>query len=372
MIQNIDFSELEAEKYYDFPKNYAGNKKMDIYNFIFSNEYVGSCKKDGHYFRLTKDVDGSVSFHSREKGVSGLYNEKFDHLPQLQSYVDDLPRGTCLLGEIYFTENSSSKKVTSIMGSLTEKAISLQQPPREALHYWVFDVWAFRGESMLNSTIEERIKVINELKQDYAHPYVEYATYYQGKDLFDYLQFCRVNGEEGIVMTRIGSKPEPGKRTKLKTLKVKKELDCPIDCFIGSQFRSPAILYTGKDLENWEYWMCDKTMEKFKEKLYYESEKGSLTAITKAYYYNWKSALEMCCIKDGKEVHIGWVSGISDEIKEIAATAPEKLYHKVIKVNAMEIEKNSHAFRHAAIIEWRTDIPYTDCTWDKIFGEEDE
>ena len=35
----------------------------------------------------------------------------------------------------------------------------------------------------------------------------------------------------------------------------------------------------------------------------------------------------------------------------------------------MMIEEDSQKLRHAKIMEWRDDIPWEDCTWEKVFGD---
>ena len=44
------------------------------------------------------------------------------------------------------------------------------------------------------------------------------------------------------------------------------------------------------------------------------------------------------------------------------------LKNKVCKVSAMLIEEDTKALRHARIMEWRDDISYEDCTYEKAFG----
>ena len=55
MIDGIDFSTLEIEKYWDFPKSYKGNKREFVKECIFSEDYIGSLKKDGEFHRIIKE-----------------------------------------------------------------------------------------------------------------------------------------------------------------------------------------------------------------------------------------------------------------------------------------------------------------------------
>ena len=53
----------------------------------------------------------------------------------------------------------------------------------------------------------------------------------KGEALLQLMYRSRAEGEEGIVITKASSFPEPGKRTSRKTLKIKKEIENDIDCF---------------------------------------------------------------------------------------------------------------------------------------------
>ena len=148
LIGNINFQELEAEKYWAFSNNYKKDSKKETHDMIFSGEYVGARKMDGAYYRFIKDMDGNMRLQGRSKGVSGEYLDKYDWVPQLHSFFESLPNGTCLLGELYFPENEGSSNVTKIMGCLMQKARDRQEKG-DKLHYYIFDVWAFDGKSYL-------------------------------------------------------------------------------------------------------------------------------------------------------------------------------------------------------------------------------
>ena len=86
----------------------------------------------------------------------------------------------------------------------------------------------------LSIKYENRICELNDLYNEWADNAnherpaglceVDFATYYEGEELWEQLQKILAAGGEGIVMTKKGTVPSPGKRTARKTLKVKKEL----------------------------------------------------------------------------------------------------------------------------------------------------
>ena len=69
-------------------------------------------------------------------------------------------------------------------------------------------------------------------------------------------------------------------------------------------------------------------------------------------------------IKGDKVVPIGYLSGVSDELK----SNPKELKGKVIEVSCMEILKTG-GLRHAKMLQFRDDKPWKECKWEDIFGE---
>ena len=371
MIDGIDFEELAAEKYWSFPKSFKGDPKEETRNMIFSGNYAGARKMDGAYYRFIKDMDGNMRLQGRSKSVNGEYLDKLDHVPQLMPYFESLPNGTCLLGEIYFPNNEGSSNVTTIMGCLTPKAIERQEKG-DKLHYYIFDVWAYGGESFMDYTFDKRITVLDGLFEEWADdrateephavPYVEFAQYLTGISLWEHLQETLASGGEGIVMTKIASVPSPGKRTARKTLKVKKELSENIDCFFTGRGTAPTRLYSGKEIKSWKYWQNIRTGEMVEGEMYADYAKGALIEpVTKPFFYGWVGSLESGVLKDGEVYPIGYLSGLTDEIK----ADPHGQAMKCIEVTAMEILPTG-GIRHGKLERFRPDLAPSDCTWEKL------
>ena len=144
IIDNVDFHELPAQKYWSFPSGYKKDSKAETQNMIFSGDYVGARKMDGAFYKFIKDENGNMELIGRSKSVSGNYLNKIDWVPQFHSFFNSLPNGTCLLGELYFPEKEGSSAVTTIMGCLPQKARDRQEKGMK-LHYYVFDVLAYNG-----------------------------------------------------------------------------------------------------------------------------------------------------------------------------------------------------------------------------------
>jgi hypothetical protein len=370
-IDGIDFNNEPTEKYWSFPKSYKGNKSEETKQMILSGEYIGSEKKDGWYARIIKDEDGNIILHGRDKSVDGTYHNKVEWVPQCQSFFDSLPNGTCLLGELYFPNQRGSRRITTILGCLKDKALE-RQSKGEKVCYYVFDVWAYNGKSLLNITMKDRIeKYLNKelvsffVNQDYVHK----AIYFEKEELWNELGKILSRGDEGIVITKKNSTPDPGKRPARKTLKIKMEIEQTIDAFIDGSYKQPTRLYTGKEIEIWEYWENVKTLEKVNKNMYFEySRGGAWEPVTKNYFYGRAAALSFSVMKDGIPTHIGYISGITDEMRDAIVNNPERYKNKVFEISAMEIEniKGQYSLRHAKIIQERPDKNYEDCDWSQI------
>ena len=370
-IDGIDFNELAAEKYWSFPKTYKGAAKKETKTMILSEEYLGAEKKDGHYSRLIKDEDGNIILHGRHKSVVGTYHNKVEWVPQCSNFFNSLPNGTCLLGELYFPNQRGSRKVTTILGCLKDKALDRQEKG-EKLSFYVFDIWAYNGKSLLETKMKDRVdKYLNKDIKEFSlnENNVQVAEYLVGEELWSSLGKILSEGGEGVVITQKDSKPAPGKRTARKTLKVKMEIEQTIDVFIDGEYKLPTRIYSGKEITTWSFWENTKTEEKYNTSMYNEYCSGApLEPITKPYYYGWASAVSISVMKDGKPFHIGWISGITDEMKAGIVTEPEKYKNKVFEITCMEIEhtKSGYSLRHAKIVQERKDKSYEDCSFEQI------
>lgn len=371
-IDGLDFVNLPAEKYWSFSKTYKGNKKEEIKYMITSGNYIGSIKKDGHYARFIKDEDGNMILQGRTQSVSGEYLNKIEWVPQCQSFFDAIPNGTCLLGELYFPNQKGSRKVTTILGCLKDKALD-RQNKGEKLCYYVFDVWAYNGKNLLKTTAEARMNTYldYELLDLFDNEeYIEKAEYYSGNELWEKLGDALSSGEEGMVITRKDSFIEPGKRTARKTLKIKQEINDTIDAFIDGDYKSATRDYKGKTpLDQYSYWENIRTGEISGKCKFLEYTNGEpWEPVSRLYALGYAGSISFSVMKDGKPVRIGYISGITDEMRKGIVENPEKYIHKVFELSAMEIEHigESYSLRHGKIEKERLDKNYLDCDFSQI------
>ena len=363
-IDKVNFHELEAQKYWTPPASWAPErKKQEVYTAIFSNGYVGARKIDGAFYKFVKDEDGNMELLGRSKSVSGDYLNKIEWVPQLQPFFDELPNGTCLIGEIYFPNNEGSNHVTTIMGCLKEKAI--QRQAANKLHYYVFDILAWDGTSYLKWSIEDRVAELGITERNYKNDCLEFAHYTDGKELWEELQIILAEGGEGIVITKKGTCYQPGKRPARQTFKVKKELQETLDVIIVGA-NPPTRVYNGIDIENWMFWEDIRTGEKIKGRCYKEYSDGlAIEPVTKTYWNGWAGSLRIGVRKDDKVVYIGSLSGMTEEVLQNW----KQYVGKVAEITGMQImDTENQGIRHPKFVQWRDDLSPKDTDWYRIFG----
>ncbi len=365
-IDKINFHSLEVQKYWTPPASWTPERKQqEVRTAIFSGDYVGSRKMDGAFYKFVKDEDGNMELLGRSKGVGGDYLNKIEWVPQLQPYFDEIPNGTCLIGEIYFPDNEGSNHVTTIMGCLKEKAVARQV--QNPLYYYVFDILAWDGTSYLNWNIEDRIEELDLTSRAFCSEYVQYAEYLDGQDLWEELQKILAEGGEGIVITKKGTHYQPGKRPARQTFKVKKELQETIDVVILGA-NSPTREYNGIDIENWTYWENMRTGEKLSGLLYKSYSDGDpIEPVTKTYWNGWAGSLAIGIRKDQKIIKVGSLSGMTEEVLQNW----KEYKGKVAEITGMQImDTENKGIRHPRFIRWRDDLTPRDTDWYRVFGGE--
>ena len=362
-VNGIDWINAEAMKDWSFPSSYTDEKKKnEVHDAIFGGDYLGALKVDGYYQRLVKDEDGNCFMIARSKGVNGAIN-KYDWVPQLHPFMENLPNGTVLLCECYLPGNEGSNKITSLLGCLKDKCIARQEKEQK-LHFYIFDVCAFDGKDFTKTPASDRFFMLDFFKKTYGREYIEWAEYFSGPELWDKLQEYLGSGREGIVITRKDC-PIYFKRTPAHmTIKIKKELQETIDVVILGA-NAPTRLYGGKEIETWKYWEDTYTGEKLNGEFYKDYYDGrSIEPITKAYYNGWAGSLIIGIRKDDKLVPIGSLSGIEEEV-----LANWQSYKgKVAEVTAMQImNTENQGLRHPKFLKWRPDLTAKDTDYYRFF-----
>lgn len=373
----LNLFELAPEKIWGLKANEL-LKEQKINTHIETNNYVASLKKDGQYHRYV-NYEGEIKFQTRGISVkTGTYGEIQDKVPHLMEYLNRVvPKNSLIIGELY-RPGWTTNDVGSILRCLPPKAIARQKD--NPLIFYIHDVWFYNGENLMAKSKKERIKKLKEIQEQWIHNYgliseIEFAKYVDTvDDIKNLIVEAFENDEEGVVLTLKDSIVNPGAKTAWKTIKIKKELQDDADVFLTGNYRLPEKFYTGKEIENWNYWMNEKTGEMIEGKLYNKFIDGAtIVAVTKNYFYQWPASLEMAVIDTdtNKRVSIGWVSGLTEEIKKDFVQNPNSYIDKICKVTAMETTED-YKLRHSKFMGFRDDINIEDCTFQKIFNKKGE
>lgn len=317
-----------------------------------SGKYLAQIKKDGFGYMLEKTDEGELYFFSRSVSrKTGELTEKIDHVPHIQEWGNNLPNGTTIIGEIYYP-NGTSKNVTSIMGALADKAISRQINEFGFLHYYIFDVIRYAGQDLINESFGKRYQYIEKIANEMPREdWLEYG-WAKETDLENFIQEALLRGEEGCVI-KSKSKPYAPDKRPVYNFKVKQKVD-NLD-FVIMDVLPPEKLYTGKELNSWDYWIV---------------ENGKRIPVTKAYYNGWAGAISVGAYdRYGKLQYVGRVaSGLTDDLKQDLAIYPKSYILSVCEVQVMSLDNERHTFRHPFLVRLRPDKDAHDCKMDEIFS----
>ena len=347
-----------------------------------SGNWFAQEKKDGAWYQLEKTDSGHIYLFGRTKSkVTGEYTEKIDNVPHIKEWAEQLPNGTTLVGEIY-VPGGKSNDVTKIMGCTAKNAYKRQFDTDEyggPIHYYVFDIIRYAGKDLCDEWAYYRfyrylIYRLGWLFED-NNPYVERAEIYED-NFEEHLKNIFAAGGEGMVFKNKKCPYRPGKRTTTSQMYKYKEHMDSVD-LVCTGLLDPVWEYTGKEIENWPYWMergectSDNTFDWIPcgENCYKDSLSNPhiFKPVTKPAYYGWKNAMQLGAFKDGKIVDVGRVaSGFTDEDRQNMAERPEDYLGKVVEVECMSTTKDG-ALRHPVFKRVREDKGPNDCLWNEIF-----
>ena len=334
-------------------------------------EWFAELKKDGALYMFVKGNEESQNylFGRTVSKKTGLLTEKAANVPHITTTLGALlPPQTVLLGEIYYP-GGTSKNVTSIMGCLPAKAIERQEGEYGFIHYFLYDCLVYNGTNLISYNNYDRYKVIEAIYNKYIkrmlHDYIELADIYE-ENLYAEVGKALAAGEEGMVFKKKNGLYEPGKRP--QTMLKAKQVDYIDAVIIG--FKEPTMEYTGKEIENWQYWMKeDGTF--LPVGLHYGENNDSniLTPVTKHFYYGWKNAIEIGAYDDNGKIHsIGTIaSGLTDFYREDMAANPDNYLGKVVEIQCMSLDKKAKTIRHGFLVSMREDKNSNECRMEEIF-----
>ena len=361
----------EAMRIWSLPKG----KEGQLQQHCESGEYFGQIKKDGFWYQFIKGETTSYLFSRNESVGTGLLTEKIENVPHIQNALAKLPKNTILIGEIY-VPGGTSKNTTRIMGCLPATAIK-RQKDEGLIHYYLHDIIAFNGVSMLKMPAEKRYDVLEKVVSTFNlldNNFIELAVKHTD-NLFEKIGLSLENGEEGMVLKKKDAPYSPGKKPAWSAIKCKKVDYADVVCM---GFEDATKEYTGTELDSWQYWLIECQNEtgawtEYKringEKLIVKGIGYRTVPITKAYYFNWKTSIIIGAYNESNELKkIGTVSsGLTDDMKISISNEPEKYIGQTMMVQCMEKDSSAKTLRHPIYKGFRIDKNVKECTLVDIF-----
>lgn len=396
--------ELEPEHYWSFPFGYdKAKRKAELNSMINSGKYAYQLKTDGCYGTFVKDFDGETHLFSRGRSkATGEFCQVEDNVFFFKALENAFEKPTKLIGEIYY-DGGIDRNVGSPLRSKPEKAKSIQSKAfyeeisktvkfsskdkkdielneffNIKLKYRVFDILYFEGKSLLEESWIERQKYVKLAVEKINSPLVSGVAYkFMDEHFYEELAKIFEAGGEGVVCYDLMGKPEPGKRTAHKTLKVKQELENEIDCFIMGLAPSTKY-YDGKEIQDWQFWINERNNQLLYGDYYNAYALGELIKpVTKNFYYGWCNSIILGVFDDkNNTIEIGRCSGLTDEFKKSLKEDFDSWYMCPVKITGMMLNQGTKtgsetlAVRHPKLVSIRDkDIDVKDCTLSKILEE---
>lgn len=363
------------------------NKKHELSQHCNSKEYFAQEKVDGFWYQFEKTDNYNYLFSRTVSAKDGLLVEKSANVPHLTNFLaSKLPPKTTIIGEIYYP-GKTSKDATVVMGCLPEKAIERQKD--NPIYYYLHDIIQYDGINLINVKAELRYKILSkiwELHELNTCKYLRLADFVT-ENIEEYIENILSNGGEGVVLKQKKAIYYPDKKPAWTSIKVKKHGDADVVCmgFCDATKYYDGKLdllnnYGGKDALEWPYWVNEEMdlstgliiSEKkipINERMTIRGTNFRTVPVTKGYYYNWKTSIEIGAYNDiGELIKIGTVSsGLDDSTKEEISKNSKNYLNKVIQVGYMEKDFNEKTLRHPTFELWRFDKNSTECTLKEIF-----
>ena len=370
----MDLFSMEPMRYWSPSSTMsAETKRQHLDQMIASHQYIWSEKFDGNWSRAVITA-GRAALQTR--GISkktDTYGEIQDKVFFWNDVVKAFNKGdTVILGEIYIP-GCIDRQIGSILRCLTPKAIERQKEKK--LEWRIFDVLMLDGVNFMNTPVDERVRLIDEVVNRINNSLVVGVKYHEmDENFFDDLNNIFAKGGEGAVCYKKSALYMPGKRgpSAWDSCKVKQEISNDIDCLITGI--EPAVRnYTGKDLENWIYWEDLRTGERLQGPYFSDYQLGkAIQPVSKGYYFNWPGAIYTSVYdQNHKLIPLCKVSGLTEEFKTELRDNFDDWYLCPVTIGGMMVsEANENiSIRHPYLKTIRKeDISPDDCTLIKILS----
>lgn len=337
-----------------------------------SQDWVAERKYDGSRYLMYLNMgeeDYPNVFRSRQVSKkTGETVDKTANIPHLSNGIFTY-RGTPIKaifdGEIIVSETASSNEVTSIMGSLPEKARALQLE-RGYVTYVIFDILELNGADVTKEPWHKRRKLLKGIHKEMfsRFKHIKLSDVVVGDFKEQFYNDIVSQGGEGVILKNVHAPYRAAElggkeyRNKDTWIKVKK-----YDTFdvVIMGYTEPTKEYTGKHEETWSYWVSPTG-----DLISVTNTEGLVAtgyrSVTRDYFLGWIGAVKVGQYKDGKLVEMTQMDGMSDDVKQHITDNKDKLIGTVIECGAMEQLKTG-ALRHPRFLDFRPDKNPEQCLW---------
>lgn len=325
---------------------------------MLSNDYVLEEKIDGIHGMCI----GGRMFSSKLSKKTNLPTEKTTLLCHICDPLRKYSTKMILDGEIYYP-GKKSNHITSITncdlslgierqntgflsnGEPTALPICVANRKSETVHpgnlrYIVYDILRDAdGTWLMNKPFIVRRAILEQrfTELDHIEELDLNAVHYD--NFKERLSTILDRGGEGAVLKHKAEFYYPGKRPMWNQIKLKQEME---DDVIVIGLMPATKEYTGKNVEDWPYWIDGIPVTEN----YY---KGNIGSIQVGKYD-----------ANGNLVPLGTLTGLTDALRADMTICPEKYINTVIKIKAME--KSEHGvYRHANFLSWHPDKNPREC-----------
>lgn len=314
-----------------------------LQEIIKSPDYLWEEKLDG----ISIMSIGGRLFGNGTSIKSGWPIEKTDRMPY--AVADLLKAGTKAVfdGEGYIV-GKKSNDIGSLLNCNLEDSLD-KQVHRGWVQYHVYDmIRDVDGTWMNNMPFEARRKRLEQVFEDFfkdSRSVILNEIHTTEEDVLTAFEKIVAKGLEGSVLKSKKGLYIPGKRPQWNQVKLKasKEDDVVI---IG--FNEATRKYTGKDFDNWPYWIDGEP-------------------VSEHFFKGYIGSIQVGKYKNGKLVPVGNVSGITLDLRVEMTKNPESYIGRVICIKAME-DTADGKYRHANFKHFHEDKRPEECVLNDIKG----
>lgn len=196
----------------DFSKPYpfflAHPIEIDFLESSTAAEWISEWKWDGIRGQLIRRGQQSFIWSRGEE----LVNDKF---PEILEFLDQVPDGTVLDGELLAYQNGVPLPFSLLQTRMGRKSVSKKILQEAPVSFMGFDLLEWKGQDLRNLPLQERKEQLEALKQEVDHPRFELSptlAFTTWEELTRMREEARTLQTEGLMLKKKDSTYETGRK----------------------------------------------------------------------------------------------------------------------------------------------------------------